>query len=941
MYKHQVLFLIFLLFSASLWSQDKKKIDYHAYDEWKTIRTHQFSKSGKYLFYDAAPLEGDATLYLKSTADSFAKEFRRAKNPQFSKDETCFVFLVEPEFDTLRKLKLAETPKDKLPKDSLFIYRPLLDSFYKIADVKSFQFAEEGNYLAWLSHKDPRPDCPKESEKKKKKKKAKNSCVKKPTSGTRLTLYNYQNGQEKQFDCVTGYQVGKNGDYLLYTQSHKGKKDTLSLWLYNVADSTTTLLLDYQYAINSFTQDESGNQVAILASADTNKTKNFSLYYFNYVSKNLTRLVDSTSVGMPANYTVSEFGKPAFSKDGKVLFFGTSPLQLADIKDTLLSTEKAKVDIWGPNDNRIQPVQLTELSSDQKKNYRAAYYFELEKFVQLGSEKIPTVRNDPFLKSAYLLGSSDSAYQREATWEYPWKSDYFVIDRTNGKIVNELKGCANTVSLSPAGEFILYYASTDSAWFVKNVNTSEIQNLSDKTKDLFAADNNGLPSVADEEGFAAWTLIDGNEYAIISARFNLWFFCPADASKNFSLHAGDDVKSIEKLNYYRLDSDSLYTDIHANYIIGINDLTKKETVYKITRADDKFSLDKLISSDHKYTSILKAEEADKILFRRMNFTVYPDLELSNTRFENPLKISDINPQQKEYNWGTVEIISWTNYNGKPLRGLLYKPEDFDSSKSYPMIVYFYEKYVDDVHLYYAPKPTASIVYATEYVSNGYIIFIPDIEYKPGYPAQSAYDCIMSGTDHVIRKYDWIDSTRMGLQGQSWGGYQTAQLVTMTNRYKAAMAGAPVSNMFSAYGGIRWGSGYSRMFQYERTQSRIGYTIWERPDLYMLNSPLFGLPKVTTPLLIMSNDGDGAVPWYQGIELYMGLRRLGKTAWLLNYNGDEHNLMQQANRRDLSIRMRQFFDYYLLGTPAPAWMFEGVPAIDKGKNYGLQLENLTR
>lgn len=283
------------------------------------------------------------------------------------------------------------------------------------------------------------------------------------------------------------------------------------------------------------------------------------------------------------------------------------------------------------------------------------------------------------------------------------------------------------------------------------------------------------------------------------------------------------------------------------------------------------------------------------------------------------------------------MVSWKTYSGLNLRGLLYKPEDFDSTKSYPMIVYFYEKYTDDIHVYYAPKPTASIIFPTEYVSNGYIVFIPDIEYKPGYPAKSAYDCIMSGTESLIRRYDWIDSTRMGLQGQSWGGYQTAQLITMTTKFKAAMAGAPVTNMTSAYGGIRWGSGYSRMFQYERGQSRIGFTLWERPDLYMQNSPMFGLPNVTTPLLIMSNDGDGAVPWYQGIEMYMGLRRLNQPVWLLNYNGDEHNLMMLANKKDLSIRMRQFFDYYLLGMPMPIWMSNGVAAVEKGINFGLELE----
>ena len=267
---------------------------------------------------------------------------------------------------------------------------------------------------------------------------------------------------------------------------------------------------------------------------------------------------------------------------------------------------------------------------------------------------------------------------------------------------------------------------------------------------------------------------------------------------------------------------------------------------------------------------------------------------------------------------------------------MYLPEDFDSSKSYPLLVYYYELSSDRLHYYFAPKPSASTINPLEYASSGYIVFIPDIRYTaPGKPASSAYNCIVSGTDHILKNYP-IDSTRMGLQGQSWGGYQTAQLITMTNKYAAAMAGAPVSNMFSAYGGIRWGSGLNRQFQYESTQSRIGKTIWEAPELYVENSPLFHLPNVQTPLLIMHNDEDGAVPWYQGIELFNGMRRLNKPCWMLTYNGDDHNLIKEANRVDLSIRMKQFFDHYLQGKPMPYWMKNGRPALEKGKELRYEL-----
>jgi dipeptidyl aminopeptidase/acylaminoacyl peptidase len=184
---------------------------------------------------------------------------------------------------------------------------------------------------------------------------------------------------------------------------------------------------------------------------------------------------------------------------------------------------------------------------------------------------------------------------------------------------------------------------------------------------------------------------------------------------------------------------------------------------------------------------------------------------------------------------------------------------------------------------------------------------------------------------------FVDSARIGIQGQSWGGYQVAYLVTHTSLFRAAMAGAPVSNMTSAYGGIRWESGVNRAFQYEKQQSRIGATLWEKPMLYVENSALFRADHVTTPLLIMHNDADGAVPWYQGIELFTALRRLGKPVWMLTYNGEEHNLAQRKNRKDLSIRMLQFFDHYLKDAPPPVWMTKGLPAIEKGKTLRYELE----
>jgi dipeptidyl aminopeptidase/acylaminoacyl peptidase len=222
-----------------------------------------------------------------------------------------------------------------------------------------------------------------------------------------------------------------------------------------------------------------------------------------------------------------------------------------------------------------------------------------------------------------------------------------------------------------------------------------------------------------------------------------------------------------------------------------------------------------------------------------------------------------------------------------------------------------------------------------YASNGYLIFIPDIPYKEGYPGESAVSAITAGVNSIVTR-GYVDPKKLAIQGQSWGGYQVAYLVTETNMFAAACAGAPVSDMVSAYGGIRWGSGLVRQMQYERGQSRIAGTIWDKPLRYIENSPIFFADKIKTPLLIMSNDKDGAVPWYQGIEFFTALRRLNRPSWLVVYNNEDHNLVERKNRKDWSIRMQQYFDHYLKGAPAPKWMVEGVPATNKGKDYGFEL-----
>lgn len=334
-----------------------------------------------------------------------------------------------------------------------------------------------------------------------------------------------------------------------------------------------------------------------------------------------------------------------------------------------------------------------------------------------------------------------------------------------------------------------------------------------------------------------------------------------------------------------------------------------------------------------FRGLAKARDAEVYRFQRETVSDYREVYITNSpKLDNAKVFSETNPQQKDYIYPTVQLVEWTSLDGDKLQGKLYKPENVDPLKDYPMVTYFYDRESDTLHQYQTPAPSASTVNIAWFVSNGYFVFVPDIVYRTGYPGESAMSCIVSGVNHVVENHN-VDPKRIGIQGQSWGGYQTAYLITETKMFAAAGAGAPVSNMFSAYGGIRYGSGLVRQLQYEQGQSRIGGTMWEYPMRYWENSPIFFADKVETPLLIMHNDQDGAVPYTQGIEYFTALWRLNKPCWLLVYNQEDHNLIKRKNRKDLSVRLGQFFDHYLKGEPMPEWMSKGIPAEQKGKNLG--------
>lgn len=937
MLKHLLLFTlaIFILSISQTEAQEKIPLGHDDYDSWKNLEHQQISRSGQWVTYEANPQDGDGALRVYHTLTGTYRSFKRGYKAVIAPGGSFIAFGIKAQKDTIRQAMLDGKKKDDLPKDSLGIYLTVSDSLTLVSRVKSFKAAPEGkDWLAYLLEKElPVKDSTavsdtleaKETEKAEKKKPAKKQ------KGNTMVVTGPAGVMQARYEHVTEYIFSRYGDVLLFISTKKDSIDSVSVhYMVYPGLEAKTIYHGPGYAKKAGL-DREGEQAAYLFSADTGKVKQYELYHYRIGQGSPENTVNASTTGMPEGWCVSEHSNIYFSENGKRLFFGTAAIPEEEPKDTLTDEEKVSVDIWNWKDPLLQPQQLKQLDSDRKKNYLAVYHIPSGNMVQLATEEADRISMDKKHNGPYALGISRAPYYQDISWDADNYQDIYLVKLSDGSREMILQKWQSTAHLSRLGRYVAYYNELDSSWNAYTVKTGRHRKLSGGLPVCFSYEEFDMPTTPGPYGMKGWNRDEDRMF--VYDRYDLWMLDPEGKNKPVNLTGGRKDKT--RFRYITLDPDEEFIPEGEKLLLSaFNEESRAAGFYDLTIGNE-ILLEKIMMGDYRFHTPVKALEGDLLIWNRMTFREYPDLRISQRDFSAQKVISNINPQQENYLWGNVELVKWNSADGVELEGLLYKPENFDPDSTYPMIIYFYEKYSSQLHSHYPPRPSRSTVNFTYYASNGYLVFVPDIVYKTGFPGQSAYSAIVSGALHLM-KNPWVDSEHIGIQGQSWGGYQVAYLVTQTNMFAAAMAGAPVSNMTSAYGGIRWGSGMSRMFQYEGSQSRIGGTLWEKPWRYIENSPVFFADKVETPLLMMHNDNDGAVPWYQGIEYFVALRRLGKPVWMLTYNGAPHNLKRRADSKDLSIRMQQFFDHYLKGAPAPLWMEKGIPAIDKGKEMGYEL-----
>ena len=869
-------------------------------EAWKRITTRAISNDGQWAAAMFSPWSGDSEVQVLASDGKSVQTYAPASDVKFSSSSQFVLVKKVPAVALTDSLKLKKTKKDKMPMDELVIRNLKNGTEWTIDSLKGYKLAEKGD---WMAYQRTRKD-------------------------SSLVVISLDGAQKYVLPSASDYGFAKDKAVLYFVtkEDKDGKKPGMYVW---TAEAPQPVLVKEGKGI--FVQptfDNAGSKLAFLYTNDK-KEKDYTMAL--WVSENAgeaREVVTRATAGLPEGWVVSPNQRLSFSDDAARLFLGTAPAPLR--KDsTILDANRPNVQVWNWDEPVQYTVQQYNVKRDLKKSYAAVYQLKNNKLVQIADVELPDAQLPVKGMGDWAIVSTSKPYSLSSMWEGRTRSDYYKVSLATGERTLISEADYAGYRLSPTGKYVGTYNATDSCWYT--INLADNRKIQLTTPQTFPAwdEDNDVPNYPSPHGMAGWTKEDAA--LLIYDRYDIWSFDPEGKKAPVKLTKNGREN---KVTYRRvaLDREQMDIDLKEPMLLtGFNEVDKTTAIYR-ARLTSPVNPTLLAGGNYNYDNVMKAKNADKYIYSRENFEVFPDVWFTDASFKKSIQLTQGIRQQDSFIWGTAELISWISLDGKKLEGVIYKPANFDPNKKYPMIVNFYERNSETLNKYRMPEPHRSTIDYRMYLSNGYIVFNPDNRYRDGYPGESCYNCVMPGIQEVLSR-GYVDEKRIGAQGHSWGGYQVAYLATRTRLFAAIESGAPVVNMFSAYGGIRWGSGLARSFQYEHTQSRLGATPWADPRRYFENSPLFLMDKVETPILIMHNDQDGHVPWYQGIEYFVALKRLGKPAWMLNYTGEPHWPTKNPNKLDFQIRMKQFFDHFLKGEPMPKWMKEGVPAVKQPYELG--------
>ncbi len=873
----------------------KKVLTLEDYPKWSRITAPGIAPNGKWATYGYQPNDGDNTLYIKSLTTDTVYEIAGGSRPAFSDDSRWAAYRIELLKEEKEKLRKAKTP--------ITFKAELLNlgsgDKYTVEAADSFVFSKGAYTLAIKKRK---------------------ADAKAKHGGSDLILHSLKDGPTLNLGNVSQFAFNKPGTHLAYIVDADGKSGN-GLYLLTLNTGSMHPLDTGESDYSRLTWDEEGTAVAALKGTEEEDKfqKSNVLLAFTGIDQNRVAAASydpKNDPEFPEDMVISQFGSLFWDKDATSVFLG---IKEQKEKAKPGKDKVANVDVWHWKDKEIQSVQMIRARRNREFTYRSVFHLRDKLFVRLADEKMRTVTTTK--DGRWGLGRDDTPYLLQLDISRG-KADYTRIDTRTNKKQEIAKRLERPLGSSPDGRFFLYLK--DKELHAYDMETGAATLLKGETPGFFVNEDDDHQYDA-KPGYrpAGWAK-DGRS-VIMSHKYDLYQVA-LDGSGVKNLTGGTGTQEEIRFGYMRLDPEEEYIDTTSTLLLSAyGEWTKKSGFYDLSAAG---KLRSLTFDDCRYGRLQKAKDAEVLIYSCETFTDFPDYYAVDPEFRSPSKITDANPQQAEYAWGRRVLIDYESTRGKKLQATLTLPAGYEQGKTYPMLVYHYEKMSQRHHQYSMPvyddRPHMST-----YASDGYLVLMPDIVYADGTPGSNALECVVPAVEKVI-ELGYADPERIGLQGHSWGGYQSSFMVTQTEIFACVVTGAPLTNLISMYNILYKGSGNTNQPLIQFGQGRLGKTPWEDMDHYLGQSPVHQAEGIKVPFLILHGTEDGAVDWNQGLEYYTAARRLGKEVILLSYPGEPHHLSKVENQKDFQVRMKQYFDHHLKGADAPDWMTRGISFLDKKK-----------
>lgn len=912
MKKLLVLFLTLSVSFGYLKAQDLKKLTVDDYDKWSRIVSTNISDNGEWMSYGKRPNGGDDTLFIRDLVNlDSPKEYKiySASSATFSSDNKWVAYLLSPDTDEAKKLRKAKKT----------VYRKAVLLNLKTGEERVIEraasMAFSNDATTWVVHRQ-KPDADKSSHK-----------------GSDLVVVQLPTDKTISIGNVSDFAFNQRSSHLAYLVDADGH---IGNGLYVLATNTlgsTLIHADTAKFSNLSWDDEQslekdwakkGTSLSFLKSHKIDSLvhpeKILGVVQNLDKSPKITLLDPKSTEAIDKDMVISEFSELQFTENGESVFFG---LRMQEPKIKMSKDTIPNLDVWHWKDDRIQTVQIRQAARDKRFSYRSIFQIKSQQFVALADENMRDVLSTT--NNEFTVGMDFKPYINDVNWGVS-PADMYKVDLKTGERNLFAQNIKRTLGASPDGRYFLYQKIDDdgsASLMVYDLANETTTRLDTSAGVSFENVDHIYPHENPTYGLAGWTA--DKKHLIMNHKYDLWLLS-LDGKKAQNLTAGVGENKEIVFRVITLDEEDGYINTKAPILLSATgEWTKKEGFYSVKVGKEP---QLLVYSDHKYGSPNKAKKANKMLLTRQTFVDYPDYYVTDDTFSSMNKVTDANPQQAGYAWGSRKLLTFENGRGQKVQGTLTLPANYEEGKRYPTIVYFYEKMSDRHHRYEMPvyddRPHMST-----YASNGYVLFQPDILFEEGKAGTSSLDGITAAVNKIVAD-GYADPDRMGLQGHSWGGYQSSFILTQTDIFKTVVTGAPPTNLTSFYNNIYGSSGTNHHGIMEIGQVRMGrgVTPWTHRELYDSQNPMFFVPNIKIPFMILHGTEDGAVDWSQGLEFYNAARRMGKEVIFLSYPGEGHHLSNEANQKDFLVRMQQYFDYHLKGVEPADWIVNGVPHLQK-------------